>query len=203
MEMVNTYSTRCLFLFNMNIDSFEFIHKLNAFGDAFIKVIKIAPYNTEQIQEIILKRHRSSRLKFRLSNVSEDKLGNLEMARLFSQIFDISKGNIGAALQTWITSIDGIDEDGEIIMKFLKNPSVDCLSDLDEDKTIIIAQILLHKTLSIDRLKGIIRTDDKKVQHEINILMRSGLIGESNSLLNINRYVLPHLREALMEDHIL
>ena len=203
MEIVSIYSTKCLFVFNMNTDCFEFIHKLNAFGDTFIKVIKIEPYNTEQIKEIVLKRHRSSRLKFSLSDVSEEKLGNLEMARLFSQIFDVSKGNIGAALQTWITSIDGIAEDGEIMMKLLKNPSVDCLNELDEDKTIILAQILLHKYLSAERLKGIIKMDEKKVQSDINLLKRAGLLEESNALLNINRYVLPHLREALKEDHIL
>ena len=203
MEIVSIYSTKCLFAFNMNTDCFEFIHKLNAFGDTFIKVIKIEPYNTEQIKEIVLKRHRSSRLKFSLSDVSEEKLGNLEMARLFSQIFDVSKGNIGAALQTWITSIDGIAEDGEIMMKLLKNPSVDCLNELDEDKTIILAQILLHKYLSAERLKGIIKMDEKKVQSDINLLKRAGLLEESNALLNINRYVLPHLREALKEDHIL
>lgn len=203
MEIVSIYSTKCLFVFNMNTDCFEFIHKLNAFGDTFIKVIKIEPYNTEQIKEIVLKRHRSSRLKFSLSDVSEEKLGNLEMARLFSQIFDVSKGNIGAALQTWITSIDGIAEDGEIMMKLLKNPSVDCLNELDEDKTIILAQILLHKYLSAERLKGIIKMDEKKVQSDINLLKRAGLVEESNALLNINRYVLPHLREALKEDHIL
>ena len=203
MEIVDSYSTKCLFLFNMNIDCFEFINELYAFGDTFIKVIRIEPYNTEQIKKIILKRHRSSRLKFSLSNVSEDKLGNLEMARLFSQIFNISKGNIGAALQTWITSIDQIAEDGEIRMKLLKNPSVDCLNELDADKTIILAQILLHKSLSVDRLKEIIKMDEKKVRTEINLLKRAGLVGESASLLSINRYVLHHLREALKEDHIL
>ena len=202
-EIVDSYSHKCLFVFNMNVDCFEFIHEVTGFGDSFIKVIKIEPYNTEQIKEIILKRHRSSRLKFSLSNVSEDKLGNLEMARLFSQIFDISKGNIGAALQTWITSIDEIADNGEMRIKLTKNPPVECLNELDADKTIILAQLLLHKSLSAARLKAIIKMDEHKVQNEINLLKRAGLVEESAALLSINRYVLPHLREALKEDHIL
>ena len=201
--IVDKYSTKCLFICNMNIDCFEFVHQLNSFGDTFIKVIKIDPCNTEQIKGIILKRHRSSRLKFSLSNVSEDKLGNLEMARLFGQIFDISKGNISAALQSWITGIDEIAEDGEMKIKLVKNPSIDCLNELDADKTIILAQILLHKSLSMERMMRIVKMDEKKLAGEINLLKRAGIVEESGHLISINRYVLCHLREALKEDHIL
>lgn len=203
MEMVDSYGAKCLFIFNMNNDCFEFIDQLNSFGNTFIKIIQIEPYNAEQIKEIILKRHGSGRLKFSLSDVSEDNLGNLGMARLFNQIFNISKGNIGAALQAWITSMNEIGEDGEIKMKLLKNPPVDCLNDLDADKTIILAQILLHRSLSMERLKRIIKMEEKKVNSEINLLKRAGIVEEATGLLTINRYVLPHLREALKEDHII
>ncbi|MDN5211820.1 amino acid permease [Fulvivirgaceae bacterium BMA12] len=203
MEMVDRHSTKCLFIFNMNSHCFEFINQLNAFGNTFIKTIDIEPYNTEQIKQIILKRHRSSRLRFSLADVPEDKLGNLEMARLFSQIFNISKGNIGAALQAWITSMEEITDDGEIRLKLLKNPSVDCLNDLDAEKTIILAQILLHKSLSRERLQRIVRMDEKKLTSEINLLIRARIVEESAAILKINRYVLPHLREALTEDHII
>ena len=202
-EMVDSFGDQCLFIFNMGIDCFGFINQLNAFGDTFIKIIEIEPYNTEQIKEIILKRHNSSRLKFSLSDIQEDKMGNLEIARLFGQIFSVSKGNIGAALQSWIAGMDEIEEDGEIKMKLLKKPSVDCLNDLDADKTILLAQILLHRSLSMERLKRIVRMAEKKVSSELGLLKRAGIVMESAGLLKINRYVLPHLREALKEDQII
>ncbi len=117
MELISRFGNKWFFIVNLNVFSFSFIKKIKSFEHYFLKIVRCEPFDAEELKDIILKRHHASGMKFILNKAPEDQISELKLARLFNKYFDFSNGNIGAALNGWIKSIQSV-EDNIIYTKY-------------------------------------------------------------------------------------
>jgi amino acid transporter len=200
LDLLDTYSEQCFFILNINQYSLRFINMVRKIENYFLTTINCAPFSAEALKDIILFRHRSSPITFEWKGTSEKDMSEWKYARLMSKYFDYSQGNVGMALQAWISHIDKIDKDEVLVIREPSKPNTEVLRQLPEDWLIWIVQFILHKHLTLDRLLRITLEDERIVYNKVKVLKRAGIIKETNSgVLKINPYLEYHLIQELIK----
>ena len=101
------------------------------------------------------------------------------------------------ALNVWLSMIKKIDDEN-LFMQMPKIPDYSSLQQLDEDWMIILAQIVLHKRATIEKLACILSMEQSEILQHINSMLMCGLIRERNSELYIvNSYLNNAISEIL------
>jgi hypothetical protein len=201
--LMERYSSKVLFLINANIHSFWVINALRKIESYFLNIIELEPLDAGEIQEAVMRRHKSSNLQFELENHSRPVINSIRQARLFNQYFNYSKGNIGVALNSWLINIKGIEND-QIVIGFPEIPNDDSLHPLETEWLLLLVQFFIHKRLTHQKLLRITMDTHQMVFRKLNILKRSGLIYEdSDGVFEIDRYLYPIIRKKLKEKQLL
>ncbi len=202
-SLINRYSKTILFVVNMNPYSFSLMNKMLNLQDSFISVIAIKPFDSMDIQEIIMRRHRSSGLKFVLQKREEEDLSEIRMAGLFNKFFNYSEGNPGIALIAWLGNIVSVSEK-RISIRSPYLPDTKILAELDEDWKIVLIQLILHKRLTFERINKIFFLEETRSQEMVNSMLRAGLIEERREHLYIvNEFIEPHLIRFFKKEGLL
>jgi hypothetical protein len=202
-DIIEKYSNHCLFIVNANNHSFENINRLKKIDTAFLNIIELKPFNAESLKNIIMFRHQSSGLKFTLKNKQQENFRSIDYANLFTKYFNYSQGNIGVALQSWASNITGV-EDNRLIIKAPKTPELSVLDKLETDIFVLLVQFVLHRHLTIKRLERITLLKKEALLHQINFLLRSGIITcDIHKVYRINKFIDIHLKTKLIEMEML
>ncbi len=203
LQLMNDFSDKCLFVINMNPFAYKIINNVHKIEENFISIITNMPFDSEEIKEMIIRRHHSSGLKFRYNNRDEENISEFRMAGLFSKYFDISKGNPGVALNQWLTNINKFS--GEVIhINHPKNNEPEILENLDDDWRVILIQIIIHKRLLIEKLAKVLNQNQLDLEETIAAIKRTGLIEERSSrVYMINIYAEPYLIRTFIQQGLL
>lgn len=202
-DLIDRFGAKCLFIVNMNSFSFNLINNIKRIEDAFFKIAKIQPYNAEELKDLILLRHNTSRLKFELAGMHEDGISKWNQAKLFTRYFDASQGNAGVALQMWISNIKGVSQKREIQIQYPVQPDPEVLSHLDEDRAVILIQLILHRRATAGRLATVLKMPEPELEKKLQVLQRWDIIREKNGVWEINRYLKPYLISSFQEDRLI
>jgi len=202
-DLINKYSKKILFVVNMNPFAFELMNKIVNLQDAFISVIPLMPFDSKEIQEIIMLRHHSSGLEFVLNKREEEDLSEIRMASLFNKYFNYSEGNPGVALKAWLGNIVKVS-DKKIYIQNPYLPDTKILAELDDNWKVVLTQMILQKRLALERINEIFFSDDKMTREIISSMLRAGLIEERReNLYIINPFIEPHLIRVFKREGIL
>jgi hypothetical protein len=198
-KLIQDYSNKILFIVNCNIHSFRLMNTIIKLDDLFISTIQCEPFDSEALKEVILLRHDSSGIKFKLGNKLDEELGEIKLAGLFDDYFNYSNGNVGVALNAWIANITKV-ESNTVTIKHPSVPDTSSLDNLDDDWLIYISQIMLHRRISVETLKRLMDVSDSKCDDIVKSLLRSGIILEkSPGVYGINFFLEPFLTKLLKE----
>ncbi len=202
-NLIRDYSNKILFVVNCNIHSFRLMNTINKLDGLFISTIECEPFDSESLKEVILLRHDSSGIKFQLGGKIVEELGNIKLAGLFDDYFNYSNGYVGVALNTWIANITKVDSN-TVIIKHPVVPDAGSLNNLDDEWLIFITQIMLHRRISFESLKRIMKVSDDKCVDVVKALLRAGIIMEkSTNIYGINFFLEPYLTRLLKERMII
>ena len=175
------------------------MNSINKLDGLFISIIECEPFDSELLKEVILLRHDSSGIKFKLGNKIDDELGEIKLAELFDNYFNYSKGNVGIALNAWVANIIKV-ESNIVEIKQPVIPNTTPLQFLDDDWLIYISQIMLHRRISFETLKRLMKVSDEKCKDVVMSLLRCGIILEkSTDIYGINFFLEPYLTKLLKE----
>ena len=202
-SLINNYGNKFLFVLNMNTFAFEFMNKVVNLQNEFISVIPLRPFDSMELKEMIIRRQRSSSLKFILHNKEEGELSEIQMARLFNKYFDYSEGNPGTALKAWIGNIVRITGH-KIHIRPPYSPDSRILTGMDDDWKVILVQMIVHKWLNYERIQKIFQSDETWTRAIISSLLRAGLIEEiKEELYMVNSFVEPHIIRTFNREGLL
>ena len=219
-DMLSDDNKTWFLIINVNIHSFRFMNKMKSIDGYFLNIIECEPFNAEELRDIILFRHRSTALKFELNGSNEDDLSAWGQARLFSRYLDYSRGNVGVALQAWISNVEGF-EDGKLIIKKPRPHYAPELKYLNPDWMLLIVQFVLHRRLTIERLNRITKVNTTDLQKQVNTLIRAGILtarpsppppeadpslaegGAAAVVYELNPFMRPHLVNELVDKGVL
>ena len=233
LKIINQHGGRIFFIVNSNIHSFRYINRLTHFSDGFQKMLECEPFSAEELKDIILFRHKSTGIRYRLKNKREDDISGWRQARLFSKYFNYSKGNVGVALNAWISNIHAVSLSdkaaelsvskgtGLVQIKEPKIPNLDRLRHINSDWLLIIIQFILHKRMTVSKLGRVAHLESETVVSLVSLLLRAGVIVYSTSGRNrsntsgeaegdleeavyeLNQFLRPHLVNDLVERGVL
>lgn len=200
-ELIRNYSNKCFFIANLNTYTFEFIKKIIKIEDSFLNIIECGALDAETIKNIVLFRHNSGNIK--LSNIKGEKIGAIAEARFFSNIFNLSLGNINSALYLWLSSIVDVKND-TLKIQNLKQVNSTVLLDLPADWYIVLVQLFLHKRLSRENLSRVLMKSDIETNILVDALLRTGLVLEEKLYtLSINPQLYIYIKKALVEKNMI
>lgn len=203
LKLINNYSDQFLVVINMNLYAYNFLNTLYAIEDNFTMHIHCRPFDSEDLKELIMRRHRSSGLSFVIGKRRDDQVSEIKLASVFNRIFRISTGNPGFALNIWLSMITRY-ADENIIIKMPQIPDFNAIELLDEDWKILLAQMILHKRATVEKLAGILGIPVSDVQKQIQAMLMCGIIVERNTdLFIVNSYLNNAICEVLSKNDLI
>ena len=203
LDLIDRFSHRCLFIINVNTYALHFMLMVHKINDFFLMFIDCAPFSTRELKDIIMLRHHSTGLKYRLNHEVEERISKWKKAKLFTAIYEMSRGNVGVALQTWIGLIQEVDNE-YVTIAIPKDKPYRLFEHLTSDQLVFLTQFILHKQLSLKRLIQLVDMDCQTVIYEINALKRAGLIVQKRrNVLELNRFVQPVLTREMIKHRVL
>jgi amino acid transporter len=202
-KIIDLYGHQHLFVVVSNIHTFSLINKYRKIESDFIRLIELRPFNARQIKDVIMKRHATSALNFVLNSTHQNRFRSWNFARLFSRYFNYSEGNPGVALQAWISSVEDVDKN-TISIKMPKIPDITLFRYMETEWMIFIMHFILHKRMNMPKLIRVSMENRVEVEERVRVLKRAGIIVEiGEDILDINQFVLPFLRKALVKRELL
>jgi amino acid transporter len=202
-ELIENYSSNVFFILNCNKYSYEVIKETLPLQVHLLSVIECGNFNTEQLQNLILYRHKSSGLKLNYKGKNEEDISPLHLSLLFSAYFNFTQGIPGMALSTWKANI--IDsESGTLSIKKPSKPNMDALKRLDADILMVVALFIQHKNMDAEKLKRITGYDSEAVDLVLLKLLNFGLIlTKGHNTYSLGRNIEPFMVETCINKGII
>ncbi len=173
--------------------AFNFIERFRTLSDRALAVIDCGPVPAETIEKLVLARHGSAGLEFEYRGRSQEELGALGHARMFSAFFDYAHGNMGAALRAWLAAIEKVDG-RKIVMGPPPAVDVEVFDELREELLAVVLQLLLHRQLNRARLIRVSGMTGADVDRVVATLTRMSLVTDvGQGALELNRGVVHHV----------
>ncbi len=195
-DLIKNYGDKHLFVVNINAYSYKVMREISSIDNYFLNILNCNPMNAEELKEILLFRHRSGSLQM-LSYKDKNEITPSSMAEISAKYFLQSRGNVGIALQQWISNIVEYKEE-KIYIKVPQNTDTSFLNDLSPETLIYLVQFTLHRQLNKKRLKRITQNTEENVSNQLQYLIRAGLIDEiSEKVYHLNPCIYPHVLNLL------
>jgi hypothetical protein len=169
--------------------AFAFIDHFHPLADDALAVLECTPMPAEDLKSICMLRHGSTGITFELDGKAEADLTEWKLARLFSSHFDQSFGYVGSALRTWIASVEKV-KGSTLVIASPESPRWELIDELRPGHKALLVQLVLHKQLSRERFARLTGLDESAVMHDLDTLVRMGLLSESHQhTITINPFV--------------
>jgi len=194
LSLIEHFGDHCYFIVNMNVHSFRFVNSMIDMESYFLSIIHCEPFDAKDLKDIILLRHRSTGLRFRIGKAEEGNISDWKLAKFFTALFDISRGNVGIALGIWIALIEQVNRD-EIVLSWPEMPDMTILERISTRQIMILLQFILHQQLTEDQLKRIVPLEPTELHHILLVLKRCGVLRETGVYLEISPFVQPFLNQ--------
>ena len=199
MDLIERYGDRCLFVLACGLHAFRLITRLVRLADTALAVIECRSLDAQRLRDIILLRHGSTGMQFALDGRTEADLTGLRVARLFNAHFEFSDGNVGTAMQAWISHIEQV-QDSRLDIRMPVRPNVDVLDEMPIEWTALLLALTLHRQMSFARLQAVTQEEETVLRRHLNGLIRTGLATEDGrGVVGLNRYV-SHLISAHLSE---
>lgn len=203
MQWIDKYAGRILFVLVMNNFSYNLINKMLNLENYLINIVTCEPFNAQELFDIIMFRHESSGLRFKLNQRNQNQLRTINYAAIFARYFNASKGNIGTALYLWMSGITDY-QNRTVMLRDIQNPDMAIFDELSAETNLFLLQFVLHKELTYTKLSRILLLEHEKISKQLNFMKRSGLIEETaNNVFIINPYLNIYITEHLQNIEML
>ena len=174
-SIMKQYSHKVFFVIGCNVHALKAIQQVYPLGEHALLTIKCSPFNSEAIQQMIMKRHHSGGIPLMYKGDERNNISQLQLSLLFNKFFGVSEGNPEAALNTWIKSIKGYNGEFIEIRKPTKHHPA-ALMHLDPEQLVLIALMLQHKYLNAEQLSNITATTLEQAENVLVSASSKGFI---------------------------
>ncbi|MCF8245489.1 MAG: hypothetical protein K9J37_13440 [Saprospiraceae bacterium] len=173
-DIIRKFGKRHHFLITCNLHTLKILRRTTKIDSALIATIILTPLSRENLKQVIWSRHKTGGLHIYFKGVEEEHLSEKAKHKLFSQIHQLSSGNVGFGLRLWLANLRTTD--GENIE--LRYPAdVEFPSLKDSDWHYLLLQLYLHKSLSRMQLEQLFAKETKAwIDHATDELNKSKVI---------------------------
>lgn len=171
-------------------------------SQSFTDTIELQPLSREQLERLIMRRHRLSGFDFEAD--SED-LGSV-LDRWFDQLTDAADGNPLLAIYYWIHAIHHSEKDSHVRLTGLEELHVRYLHHLDDEKLLSLGQFVAHERLTEQEFARVMRLAVGDARRELAFLESTEIVsleGEAGGTYHINPLLYHDVRKVMSKRAIL
>lgn len=199
-----------------SVYAWNFLDKAVSIGEYFSHVVRTDKLDEQQIESVIMNRHRSSGYELYFepsaaqsrSRAYRKLMDQEESAReylreaYFEDLTALSEGNASIAMIFWIRSIRDFD-DTHFYIKPLEVTSMEIIQDLKPDVLFTLATIVLHDTLTPKELSEILQFTEQESKLMLVRLKTRGILRQEEDRYFINQLVYRQIVRVLKERNII
>ncbi len=188
-KLIDLFSSKCLFIANLNPFAYEVLKRVEELDTYSLGTIRCRPFNSFEIRELLLLRHKSSGLQFNLGNKAEEDVTEISLARLFNRIFEYAHGNPGMAMNAWLCGIKKLSgKTISISMPVISDTAA--INKLPAVWSMICVQLLMHKRMSLRKLSRVLSQSEGEIDEQLKAMTRMGIVKARNmELYGLNPYI--------------
>jgi amino acid transporter len=189
LKLIQTYSGKVRFILSSNSISYKLMKRTTDLKNLQPHIFTCKPLNAKEIGKAILKRHYSGGIPLGNVQRNDGRMSTIEKAKFFSKMSGLSFGNVGYAMQLWLSSIEKI-EDNKIFIKKHDYPDLRFLESIPSEWIIVLNQLIIHKRLNFKYFES---TEHSFVK-TINEMLRSTILVENTKgSISINSFIYLHI----------
>lgn len=178
LNLIKDNYEQVFFVMESNQFFFDHVKKYLGVESCLLSTIVCSPFKINELQSAILERHEAGGLTFVYKGKAETELKTRELTSIFKRIAYWSNGNIGIANYYWCSLIENVENNTIYLRKTESNKLPEINQPLWE---IILAQLIMHKAMTFEKLIDVFQETDKQVMNEaLQSLIRSGVVQENN-----------------------
>ena len=188
-QLVDSFSSKCLFIANLNPFAYEVLKRVEELDTFSLGTIRCRPFNSFELRQLILLRHKSSGLQYTFGNRQEEDINEISLARLFNRIFEYSHGNPGMAMNAWLCSMKKFS--GKTIdMSMPVISDTEVINRLPAFWSMICIQLLMHKRMSLKKLSHVLSQEEEEIGEQLRAMTRIGIVKARNmELYGLNPFI--------------
>lgn len=200
-EMIDQYSSKILFIVNINSFAWKTIDEPNQLSQYFIEEITLMPFDAEELRDLIIHRHRSSGMT--LGFEADEPLSEVQLARLFNRYFNYSQGQPGTALGGWLANIRKVSGN-KLLINSPEYLDTQAFAEIENEWKALLKSLLIHKRMDYPTIGKVMKWDQDKVETIVLALQRAGLINEKiPGVFEVDQYIEPFLSRSFREAEVL
>jgi hypothetical protein len=199
LALIEKHGKKILFIINSGTIVYQLINKVINIDAYAMGHISCEPFDAKELKELVTLRHKTGGLKFMLNSKSEDSLSEWSYAKLFNRYFNLSNGNPGYTMNSWLANISKLV--GKTIHINPPNiPNLTHLNGISDDLWMVILQISLLRRCSPYRLSVVLRQTEHETRLLLIEMLRSGLVEERfPNVFALNAMLEPFLLSKMRE----
>ncbi|MFO7656614.1 MAG: amino acid permease [Bacteroidales bacterium] len=175
--LMQQYGHKVLFIVNVNQYALKIINQLSSVNTWALDLVFCQPFNSRELKELILLRHKAGGMTFRFGKKHEKAMSDWDYARLFNRFFNLSAGNPGHAINLWLAGIRKISGNTLFLEKPFKK-EITFTENLPQEEIYYILQFILHRRFSLQSLSEIIQNDLIDTEKTVRVLLQKGILVE-------------------------
>ena len=189
LDFMERTSDRILWVVLLETPAATFLDTALGLFDFFTHVFEMPPFDADEIEEMISIRHRVSgfHLEFEPPEtrpidhvrhpIAASEASRHPRRAFFERLGRLSGGNPMLALLYWLQSVrPDPEDDTRFRVDPLPKEETSVLEPLSLDQRVLLATLLQHGTLRLDRLARIVDMSKSDVRTKMNHLMRMGFV---------------------------
>ena len=133
----------------------------------------------------------------------ENRLKQAEFEKIADEIYNYSEGNIGNAVNIWVSSIKKY-HNGSFELSVPEIKDLSALSYFSEEANQILALLMTHKRLNTGKASQMLNIEESVIQDNFAFLHRSGVLKEvANGVFEINPFIIALIKKHLLKKELL
>ncbi len=192
------------------LHSCNYLHKTIALKENFDYLVDLNNLSSDQIKEIVLKRHKLSGYFIQYEDdlkpaegvkKAEDRQGQLA-TEFFNELNKFSVSNISLSLYYWLEAISEFT-DKEMFIKRFQPPDFSFLEMLSPDKIFTLLLIILHGKLNVNIHSEVCNLSEEKSRKILSILKEDSILILKDDYYKLNGILYRHVVQMLKNKNLI
>ena len=168
---LNEQSHHRIVIANMNSHAYRLIRQIQKLDSVFIHTVMCPILSAKKLKAIFERKQRSIHMKWFING--PDQHSDLQQARFFDHLFEISQGHIGIAQTYWLSHISHYSEESITLKKEELLDSEKYLNQLSHDQLLMLQHLIIHKKVSQESL---MKHNQISIVETLDFLRKAGIV---------------------------
>ena len=195
---------------SVSLHAFNYLDKTISLKEYFDYLVELHHLSSEEVRNIVLKRHRLSGYILQYENnfkqSTENEKNKIRQNQLETEFFNelnkFANSNLSLSLYYWLESISEFTEK-ELYIKRFKAPDFSFLETLSSEKIYTLLLIVLHGKIKIDLHAKICNQSIEKSTRDLTILKEDSIITLKGDYYIINGILFRHIVQLLKSKNLI